>query len=330
VLLSHGGGGRASHLFVGSVFGRLAAAAHPRQDAAVLPRPAGRIAVSTDSFVVTPCEFPGGSLGTLAACGTLNDVAVMGARPEWLTAAFIIEEGLPVDLLTRMVTDLQRAADEAGVPVVAADTKVVGRGAADGLFITTTGGGAVRDDAAVGSDRAFPGDAVILSGTIGDHGLAVMAARAALPLEPPIESDCACIAPLAHLLQDAAGPAVHCMRDPTRGGLAAALNEIAADSAVTIRVYEDLLPVRRTVREACELLGLDPAHAANEGKLIAVVSADAAPSALEALRSHPLGREATLIGEVADRSDGQVRLATAFGAERVLDMPSGELLPRIC
>lgn len=296
----------------------------------MLCRPAGRIAVSTDSFVVTPAEFPGGSLGTLAACGTLNDVAVMGARPEWLTAAFILEEGLALDLLSRMAADLQRAADEARVPVVAADTKVVDRGAADGLFVTTTGGGPVREDAALGSDRASPGDAVIVSGTIGDHGLAVMAARAALPLDPPIESDCACIAPLAHRLLDAAGPAVHCMRDPTRGGLAAAVNEIAEDSGVTIRLHEDLLPIRRTVREACELLGLDPAHAANEGKLIAVVSADAASASLEAIRSHPLGREAALIGEVTERSAGQVRLATAFGGERVLDMPSGELLPRIC
>ncbi len=330
VQLAHGGGGRASDALVTSVFGRLAAARSPRQDAASLEAGGVRLALSTDAFVVTPAEFPGGDVAKLAVCGTVNDVAVAGARPRWLTAAFVIEEGFPIETLERLAASMQATAERAGVAIVAGDTKVVERGAADGVYIATTGLGEVRSDARVSSDQAAPGDVILLSGTVGDHGMAVMVARAVLPLDPPPLSDCAPLQGLVEAVLDAGGLGVKCLRDPTRGGLAASLNEIARDSGVSMRVDAEAVPVRSNVRQACELLGFDPLQVANEGKIVAVVAPEAADSVLAAMRASEYGAEAAAIGEVLDAGRGRVRVRGAFGAERTLDMPSGELLPRIC
>lgn len=328
VLLAHGGGGVAGESLLDEVFTPFQAASRPRQDAARL---AGtEFVVSTDAFVVTPIEFPGGSLGKLAVCGTVNDVAMAGARPLWLTAAFILEEGLELALLQRTVADMHATAEAAGVSIVAGDTKVVGHGSADQLFVVTTGVGERLPRVDVGSHLVRPGDVVLVSGTIGDHGLAVMAARAGLPLDPPIESDCAALGGLVELLADSVGPYVRCLRDPTRGGVAAVLNELATESGVSICLRQKDLPVAPTVTEACALLGLDPLQAANEGKLVAVVASCAADRAVEAMRAHPLGQRAAIIGEVLDAPVGQVWIEGELGGRRRVDPPRGELLPRIC
>ncbi|MBD3177939.1 MAG: hydrogenase expression/formation protein HypE [Armatimonadia bacterium] len=328
VLLSHGGGGRATESLLDGVFSAFAAAAHPRQDAS--PLGDSGLVVSTDAFVVTPVEFPGGSLGELAVCGTINDVAVAGAVPKWLTAAFILEEGLDMELLRRTVSDMQECAQAAGVEIISGDTKVVGRGSADQLFVVTTGVGERAPGVELGSHLARPGDDILVSGTIGDHGLAVMAARAELPLEPPIESDCAALSGLISDLLEAAGPSLRCLRDPTRGGLAAVANEIAAESGVTICLREKDLPVAPTVRDACALLGLDPLQAANEGKICVVVDPSATEDALAALQAHPLGGGAARVGRVEEGPGGQVWLEGEFGGRRRLELPRGEMLPRIC
>jgi len=288
-----------------------------------------RFAISTDSFVVRPLFFPGGDIGSMAVHGTVNDVAMSGARPLWLTAAFILEEGLEMETLERVVRSMAEAAREAGVQVVAGDTKVVERGHGDGVYINTTGVGIVPEGIEIGPDRARPGDAVLLSGTLGDHGIAVLSKREGLEFETELLSDSTSLNGLVEALLTAA-PHTHCLRDPTRGGLAAALNELAATSNVGIEIEEAAVPVRPAVAAACEMLGFDPLTVANEGKLIAFIPPDEAEPALEALRSHSLGREAARIGLVTEEHPRMVLARTPIGGRRVIDMPLGELLPRIC
>ena len=331
VVLGHGGGGALSQDLVDHLF--LPAFGNPTLevlgDASVVDVPAGRIAITTDSFVVRPLFFPGGCIGDLAVNGTVNDLAMAGAVPRYLTAGFIIEEGLEMAVLGAVVQRMAAAARAAGVQIVAGDTKVVERGHGDGLYINTAGVGVVPDgQPRLAPDGARPGDRVIVSGTIGDHGIAVMSVREGLEFETVIESDCAALATLAQAAM-AAG-AVRVMRDPTRGGLAATLNEIARQSKVSILAEDTAVPVNPRVRSACELLGLDPWHVANEGKLVAVVAADAAGAVLAALRAHPTGAHAAIIGEVRSERPGMVATRTALGATRVVPLPLGELLPRIC
>ena len=331
VTLAHGGGGRLSaelveHLFL-PAFGDPALAT--LADAAVLPSPRGRLALTTDAFVVRPLFFPGGSIGELAVNGTVNDLAMSGAEPLYLTAAFVLEEGLAVAELGEVVRRMADAARAAGVRVVAGDTKVIERARGDGCYITTSGVGAVTDGVTVGPDRARPGDAIILSGTVGDHGMAVMSVREGLEFETVIESD---TAPLHGLVREllAVAPDVRCLRDPTRGGLAATLNEIAARSGAGITIEEVAVPVNPAVRAACEMLGLDPFHVANEGKFVAVVPAERADAAVARMRSHPLGAGAAVIGRVTDQHPRIVAARTALGSSRIIALPLGEQLPRIC
>lgn len=331
ILLDHGAGGRASHELVASVFARHLAnpALDAMDDAAVLTAPPGRLAVSTDTFVVDPPVFPGGNIGSLAVHGTVNDVAMRGARPLWLTVGFVLEEGLPLALLEEVVAAMAAAAAEAGVVVVAGDTKVVGRGQADKLFINTTGIGVVPDGRDLGADRIRPCDAVLVSGSMGDHGVTIMATREGLGLDAPLTSDSAPLNGLVEALL-AACPAARTLRDPTRGGLATTLNELAAASRVSLELDEAAIPIDPAVAGVCELLGLDPLYLANEGKLIAVVPPEDAQIALAALRAHPLGRRAAVIGRAAEANPGRVWLGTAVGGRRLLDMLTGEPLPRIC
>ncbi len=332
ITLAHGGGGRQSRELVVEHFLNLGKKTDPRDldDAAVLEAPAGRLAFTTDSFVVTPRFFPGGNIGKLAVFGTVNDLAAMGARPVALSVGLVIEEGLAASEVARVAEAVAQACAEAGVAVVTGDTKVVERGAADGLFINTSGIGAVHPKARLSGRNARPGDVVIVSGPVGDHGIAIMAARNELAGLSGLSSDSAPLTELAFALLDAAGEAVHVLRDPTRGGLAAALNEIALQAEVAIALDEDAIPVSEATRGACELLGLDPLYLACEGRLVACVAQRAAERALEALRALALGAQARAIGEVLEGPAGLVSLRTALGVERVLDMPSGEHLPRIC
>lgn len=333
VQLGHGSGGRMSAQLVHDLFLPAFGNEHlgPLGDGAVLPGTgAGRLVVSTDTFVVQPIEFPGGTIGDLAVHGTLNDVAMMGATPRWLTAAFVLEEGLPLATLERVVRAMAAAARAAGVPIVTGDTKVVERGKADGLFVCTTGVGVLDDAFAPAPDRARVGDAVLVSGPVGRHGIAIMAARGSLDFEAEVESDTACLVPLVGLLRAAVGGDVRALRDPTRGGVASTLNEIAAAASVGIALDEDGIAVPGPVAAACEMLGLDPLYVANEGVLVAIVAPDAAPRALAALRSHPLGAHATIAGRVVADHPGMVTLRTALGATRVVDMLPGDQLPRIC
>jgi len=329
--LSHGAGGRAMAQLVEQLF----AAAFDnewlaqRNDAALLPRPDGRIVVSTDGHVVSPLFFPGGDIGCLSVHGTINDVAMLGARPLALSAGFILEEGLPLADLERIVGSMARAARDAGVPVVTGDTKVVEAGKGDGVFITTTGIGVVPPGITLGGDRARPGDAVLLSGSIGDHGMAVMSQRDALAFGSEIVSDTAPLHGLVAAMLEAV-PDVRVLRDPTRGGLATTLNEIAAQSNVGMLIDEAAVPVRSQVQAACEFLGLDPLYVANEGKLVAVVPAECADALLRAMRAHPLGRDAVLIGHAIDDPHRFVQMRTRFGGRRVVDWLSGDQLPRIC
>jgi hydrogenase expression/formation protein HypE len=287
------------------------------------------LAVSTDSHVVFPLFFPGGDIGRLAVCGTVNDVAMLGATPLYLTAGFILEEGLRMDTLQRVVASMKTAAGEAGVQIVAGDTKVVQKGKADGLYITTTGVGIIRPGRLVGGAQARVGDAVILSGSIGDHGMAVLGARGELGFESTIQSD---VAPLNHLIDSMldASSQIHVLRDPTRGGLATTLNEIAAQSDVGIRLEEGSIPVHPEVRAASEMLGFDPLYIANEGKLVAMVPSEDAAAVLNAMRASAYGQEAVIIGEVVSEPRGRVLLRTALGSTRIVDMLAGEMLPRIC
>lgn len=332
VQLGHGSGGKMSArllrerflpLFSNDALDRLT-------DAAVVPLAGDELAISTDTFVVDPLEFPGGDIGSLAVHGTVNDVAMMGAEPRWLSAGFILEEGLSFEVLDRVVASMARAADAAGVAIVTGDTKVVDRGKADGMFINTTGVGALRPGFRPDPRRAAPGDAVLVSGPIGRHGIAVMMARQGLGMQGEVESDSAALHGLVARLHGAAGDAVHVLRDATRGGVASALNEIAADAEVGVRIEDHLVPVPPPVFSACEVLGLDPLYVANEGVLVAIVAAEAAEAALEALRADPVGGGAARIGEVVATHPGMVVLRTGLGGTRVVDMLPGDQLPRIC
>jgi hydrogenase expression/formation protein HypE len=299
-------------------------------DAAVLEPPDGRLVVSTDTFVVTPLEFPGGDIGSLAIHGTLNDLAMMGAEPRWLTAGFVLEEGLPFDLLDRLLASMARAAEAAAVPIVTGDTKVVERGKADRLFINTTGIGIQFEDFRPEPAKATPGDAILVSGPIGRHGMAIMAAREDLRFETTITSDSACLVPLVRALRAAVGTGVHVLRDPTRGGVASALNELARAAGVGMTLDERSLPVPEPVAAACAVLGLDPLYVANEGILVALVADDRAGAALAALRGLPLGRDAVRIGTVTGDHPRLVQLRTTVGGSRIVDMLPGDQLPRIC
>ncbi|MCZ7546597.1 MAG: hydrogenase expression/formation protein HypE [Anaerolineae bacterium] len=331
--MGHGSGGRMSadlvrHLFV-PLFDN--AALNRLDDQAVLEMQldGGRLAFTTDSFVVRPLFFPGGDIGKLAVHGTVNDLAVSGARPLYLSAGFILEEGLPMDDLCRVAASMAGAAHEAGVQIVTGDTKVVDRGHGDGVYINTSGVGVVPPGVDVAAQNARPGDVVIVSGTLGDHGVAVMSVREGLRFDAAVVSD---TAPLHGLVAAmlAAGPDIHAMRDPTRGGLAASLNEIAAASGVGVLLDERAIPVRPPVRAACEMLGLDPLYVANEGKLVAFVPPGSADAVLDAMRAHPLGAEAAIIGQAVAAHPGIVAARTGIGGSRVVDMPLGVLLPRIC
>ena len=331
VQLAHGGGGRLmqtllDQLVLPALHGGALAQQH---DAAVLGLGSQRLAFTTDSYVVRPRVFPGGDLGRLAVFGTVNDLAVSGARPLWLSAALIVEEGLPQAELAQLLASMRAAADEAGVAIVTGDTKVVERGAGDGLYINTAGIGLVAEGIELHARRVQAGDAVIVSGDLGRHGIAVLACRENLAFEPPIASDCAALTPLVQALLDA-GVRPHCLRDITRGGLAAALNEIAAAAQLGIEIDELRIPVDDAVAGACELLGLDPLQIACEGRLVAFVAATEAEAALAVLRTHPLGRGAQQIGRVQAGGRAEVVLNSRVGGARVVELPAGELLPRIC
>lgn len=332
ILLAHGAGGLKSAELLKEIFLPEFGNATLAQlgDAAVLDAGGGKIAFTTDSFVIDPIEFPGGNIGKLAICGTVNDLAAAGATPIAISAAFILEEGLSYDVLRRIVAAMARTAEAAGVPIVTGDTKVVPRGSADKIFINTTGIGTLPTGRSLPApDRAASGDAIILSGTLADHGMAIMTSREGLKFPSAIESDCA---PLANMVAAVMGvvPDIHCMRDPTRGGLAAVLNELAGQSSVGMEVKDDDIPIHADVSVACELLGIDPLHVANEGKMVFIVPAESADAAIAALHAHPLGKEAAVIGHVTAGPTGRVHVRTALGSLRILDIPAGDILPRIC
>ena len=331
VLMAHGGGGNLMHQLLENVFGP--AFSNPilntRHDSAQFTVPPGRLAMTTDSYVVRPLFFPGGDIGSMAIHGTVNDLAMSGARPLYLSCAFIIEEGLPMETLWRVVGSMRDAAQRCGVQIVTGDTKVVDKGKGDGLFINTTGIGVIEHSLSIAPLSVRPGDAVIVSGDLGRHGMAIMAVREGLQFESTIESDSAPVhEPVLALLK--AGIEIHCLRDLTRGGLASALNEIAEAAGVKIAVDQKAIPVREDVHAACEILGLDPLHVANEGRFVAFVAAKDADPALEILQQHPISADAVLIGRVVESSAPLVTLRSAIGVSRILDMPSGEQLPRIC
>lgn len=331
ITLAHGAGGKATRDLVEALFlealGNDALA--PLGDSALVSLPVGRVALTTDSYVVRPLAFPGGDIGELAVNGTVNDLAAAGARPLWLSAGFVLEEGLPVARLREIVASMGAAARRARVAVAAGDTKVVERGKADGLYITTAGLGVLEHEVVLGPERVRPGDRVLLSGTLADHGMAVMLARGDLRLEGDVRSDTAPVHELAAALLEL-GDALRWMRDPTRGGLATALNELVAQAGMAVRLREEALPVEPAVSAACEILGIDPLYVANEGKLIAVVADEAADEALSRLRSHPLGARAVEVGVVASEPEGMVLLDTALGGSRIVDLLVGDPLPRIC
>ncbi|GAB4064018.1 hydrogenase expression/formation protein HypE [Ancylobacter sonchi] len=335
VTLAHGGGGSAMRDLIDEVFIDTfksttgAPEDQARFDLAALMAQGDRLAFTTDGFVVDPLFFPGGDIGKLAVCGTINDLAVGAARPVALSCAVIIEEGLPLATLRSVARSMAETAHAAGVPIVTGDTKVVARGACDKLFITTTGIGVVRTGIEVGIGRARPGDVILVNGQLGDHGAAILNARGDLALETAIESDCAALHGLIDALV-AAAPGVRTMRDATRGGVAAVLNELAAASGVGVRIRELDTPIRSDVLGFCEILGLDPLYLANEGKIVAVVPPDQAAAALQALRDHPLGRGAAAIGRVTDTRPGRVVMETRLGGDRIVDMLVGDQLPRIC
>ena len=332
ITLAHGAGGKATHTLIEAIF--LDAFRNPLleplEDGAVLAVEGGRIAMTTDSFVVSPLFFPGGDIGDLAVNGTVNDLAVSGARPLWLSAGFVLEEGFPVADLERIVASMAAAARAAGVQIVTGDTKVVQRGKGDGCYVTTTGVGVLDRPGTLGIATARPGDAVLVSGPIGDHGATIMLARGELDIESDLCSDTAPLNQLVERLLDAAGEAVRGLRDATRGGVATILNEVATAAGVAVVVDEEAVPVRNDVRGACELLGIDPLYVACEGRLVAIVDGDAAETALEAMRSHPLGERAALIGRVKEDPPGLVLLKTTFGGTRIVDLLVGDPLPRIC
>jgi hydrogenase expression/formation protein HypE len=344
IVLGHGSGGKLTAELIERVF--LPAFANPAlnklDDQAVLQVNGARLAFTTDSFVVTPIFFPGGDIGRLAVNGTINDLAMSGARPLYLATAFILEEGLAAEDLQRIVQSMRDAAVDAGVQLVTGDTKVVNRGKGDKVFITTTGIGIIEKRVNISADRAQPGDQIIVSGFVGDHGIAIMSKRENLEFEGAIESDCAPLHGLVAAMLDcaedssttidgsmSAGP-IHCLRDPTRGGVATTLNEIGTRSRVGMKLVEAKIPVREGVKGACELLGLDPLYVANEGKLVAIVAKDCADAVLGRMREHPLGTNAEIIGEIVAEHPGMVLMKTEVGGTRVLDIMFGEQLPRIC
>jgi hydrogenase expression/formation protein HypE len=330
ILLAHGSGGKLAHDIIRNSF--LPELQNPvlsqLDDSAVI-EPAGRLAFTTDSYVVQPIFFPGGDIGKLAVCGTVNDLAMVGATPNYLSLAFIIEEGLLVSDLEKIVKSIKEAANAAGVAIVAGDTKVVNRGMADKLFINTAGIGTIPEKVDISGHNAKPGDLLILSGAIGDHGIAVLSRREGINFATELKSDCA---PLHGLVAEmlAASHNIHCLRDPTRGGLATTLNEIAEQSSVGIRMDEGKIPVKEEVAGACEMLGLDPLYVANEGKLVAAVDANDAESVLQRMKKHEYGRDAMIIGEVREENPGRVVMKTSLGTRRIIDMLVGEPLPRIC
>jgi len=333
IVLGHGSGGRLSAELLADIF--LPLFRNPvldrMDDQAVIEVAGARLAFTTDSFVVQPLFFPGGDIGSLAVHGTINDLAMGGARPLFLSAAFILEEGFSTDALRRIAASMAGAAASAGVQIVTGDTKVVERGKGDGVFINTTGIGIVPDGVRLSASQARPGDKVILSGEIGNHGIAILAQREGLEFDTRIESDSAALHGLvARMLGSTQPGPVRAMRDPTRGGVSSTLNEIAAESRVSIQIEETRIPIRDEVRAACELLGLDPLYVANEGKLIAIVAPEAADEVLQAMQEDPLGRQAAIIGTVGDESPGLVTMKTAFGSTRIVDLLAGEQLPRIC
>jgi hydrogenase expression/formation protein HypE len=329
--MTHGGGGRAMAQLIEELFIRAFDNEWLRQrnDGARFAVPPGRVVLATDSHVVSPLFFPGGDIGCLSVHGTINDVAMNGAVPLYLAATFVLEEGFPLADLQRIVVSMAAASRAAGVPVVTGDTKVVEQGKGDGVFITTTGVGVVPDGVEIGGDRARPGDAIAVSGTLGDHGVAIMSMRENLSFETTIESDTAALHTLVAAMIEAA-PGIRCLRDPTRGGLATTLNEIARQSRCGMVIRERDLPIRTQVNAACEFLGLDPLYVANEGKLVAIVPAADAQRLLAAMRAHPLGRDAALIGEVIEDPHRFVQMETTFGGRRNVDWLTGEQLPRIC
>jgi hydrogenase expression/formation protein HypE len=337
IVMGHGSGGRMSYDLISKIF--LPPFDNPilrtGDDAGIISipnapsDPGSRLAISTDSHVVMPLFFPGGDIGRLAVCGTVNDVAMLGANPLYLTAGFVLEEGLEVDILNKVVESMRSAAQEAKILIIAGDTKVVQNGKADGMYINTTGFGIIPPGVNISGSQAQPGDAVIISGTIGDHGIAVLAARGELKFEAQIISDVAPLNELVHTMLDVTHQ-IHVLRDPTRGGLATSLNEIAIQSKVGIKIFEDAIPVKPAVSAACEMLGFDPLYVANEGKLLAIVEKGHADMLLAAMKSHPFGKDAAIIGTISDSAGDHVTLKTTFGTTRMIDMLSGEMLPRIC
>jgi hydrogenase expression/formation protein HypE len=332
IMIGHGSGGRMTHDLVARVFQTYLSspALADGNDFGPVTLPGGlRLAVSTDSHIVKPLFFPGGDIGRLAVCGTVNDVAMSGAVPICLTAGFILEEGLPVETLQRVLASMQASALESGVQFIAGDTKVVERGKADGIFINTTGFGVINPEYQISGSLAKPGDVVLISGTMGDHGIAVLAARGELGFETGVESD---VAPLNGMIADLlrAAPHIHVLRDPTRGGLATTLNEIASQSRVCIQLEEKAIPVNPSVQAACEMLGFDPLYVANEGKLIVIVPPEEQAAALTAMRAHAYGKAAVKIGQVKTAPANRVLLNTLIGGTRIVDTLAGEILPRIC
>jgi hydrogenase expression/formation protein HypE len=331
ILLGHGSGGRLSADLLREIF--LPAFQSPvlaqLNDQAVVNVDGVRLAFTTDSFVVNPLFFPGGDIGSLAVYGTVNDLAMGGAIPLFLSAGFIIEEGLPVETLRRVVLSFRQAAEKVGMEVVTGDTKVVEKGKGDGLFINTSGIGRVPEGVNLSADQARPGDCILLSGTLGDHGIAILSQREGLEFETPIESDAAPLHSLVAAMLEVT-QSIRCLRDPTRGGLSSTLNEIAAQSRVGMVIEESALPIREEVKGACELLGLDPLYVANEGKLVAIVAAAEADQVLAAMRGHPLGVNARSIGKVVGAHPGVVTMRTCLGTSRIVDMLAGDQLPRIC
>lgn len=329
--MTHGSGGRAMAQLIEQLFVKHLDNDLLRQgnDQAAFDVSAGRMVMSTDGHVISPLFFPGGDIGSLSVHGTVNDVAMSGGKPLYLAAGFILEEGLPLADLEQIVVSMAQAANAAGVPVVTGDTKVVERGKGDGVFITTTGVGVVPDGVNISGDRAQTGDAILLSGSLGDHGVAIMSSRENLEFETSIESDSAA---LHTLIADmvAAVPSIHCLRDPTRGGLATTLNELARQSSVGMRLWESAIPIKPQVKAACELLGLDPLYVANEGKLICICPQRDAQKLLETMQAHPHGKEASIIGEVIEDQNCMVQMETSFGGSRIVDWLVGEQLPRIC
>jgi hydrogenase expression/formation protein HypE len=331
VEMAHGGGGRSMAQLISELFLPFIdnPALHAGNDGAVLARPEGRLVIATDGHVITPLFFPGGDIGSLSVHGTINDVAMMGARPIALSAGFVLEEGFPLADLARIAQSMGRAAREAGVPIVTGDTKVVERGKGDGIYINTTGIGVLAPGIELDGAAARPGDHLLLSGTIGDHGIAILAQRENLSFATDILSDSSALHELVATMLDAA-PGLRCLRDPTRGGLAATLNEIAGQSGVGVLIREEAIPLRPPVKAVCELLGLDPLNIANEGKLLAVCPPEQSARLLAAMHAHPLGRDAALIGEFIADEHHFVQMETRFGGRRTVDWLAGEQLPRIC